>query len=164
MACSWLGFEKTEALEQRADMLRVAAELRRLAGVEAARPRQVDRDGLENASGPRRHHHHMIGEQHRLADAVSDEQHGLVRAHPQPLQLEIELVAGECVERAERLIHQQELRLLDQGPADRHALALAAGELPGVALLEPGKADEGQQLAGALAPLLFRLPLDLDRE
>ena len=44
-------------------------------------------------------------------------------------QLELGLLAQLLVERAERLVEQQELRPLDQAPRQRHPLPLAAREL-----------------------------------
>ena len=55
------------------------------ARLDAARPRQIDVDDLHDPPRPRRHHHHAVGEEHRLVDAVGDEQHGLPRAQPQRL-------------------------------------------------------------------------------
>ena len=57
---------------------------------------------------------------------------GLLQSAEDP----VDLVAGLGVELAGRLVGQDEERLLDQGPGDRHALLLAAGELVG-AVVEP---------------------------
>ena len=43
---------------------------------------------------------------------------------PDPAQLLVEPVARDLVERAERLVHQQDLRVAEQRAGDRHALAL----------------------------------------
>ena len=47
----------------------------------------------------------------------------------QMLDLELHLLAQLLVERAERLVHQQQWRLEDHGARQRNALLLAAGEL-----------------------------------
>ena len=99
--------------------------------------------------GPRRHHQHPVGQQHRLVDAVGDEQHRLARRQPQLLEVDPQLLAGQRVERAERLVHQQERRVVDQRAHDRGALLHAARELVRVAVLELGEADRREQLAGA---------------
>ena len=70
-----------------------------------------------------------------------------------PLQLELHLLAELEVERAKRLVEQQHLGLVDDGPGQRHALPLAAGELGRLAAAEPGQPDHLQRLAGLLAPL-----------
>ena len=61
---------------------------------------------------------------------------------PQPQQLLVELVADDLVERAERLVHQQQLRLERERAGDRGALLHAAGELPGILALEAGQVDQ----------------------
>ena len=50
------------------------------------------------------------------------------------MQLELRMLAQLAIERAQRLIEQQQLRPLDQRARQRHALALAAGELMRLAL------------------------------
>jgi hypothetical protein len=46
------------------------------------------------------------------------------------------------VQGAERLVEQERLRAVDQRAGQRDALLLAAGELPGLALLHPGELGE----------------------
>ena len=57
-----------------------------------------------------------------------------------------QLLAHARVERAERLVEQQHLRLDRERAGERHALALAAGELRRVAVAEVREPDEIQQL------------------
>ena len=47
----------------------------------------------------------------------------------QPDDLELHLLAEAAIERAERLVQQQELRLVDERPRDRDPLPLSAGQL-----------------------------------
>ena len=56
------------------------------------------------------------------------------------LELDLHLAAQLEVERAERLVEQQHLRVVDQGPGQRDALLLPAGELGRLAR------GEGRQL------------------
>ena len=116
-----------------------------LARVEPARARQIDVDDLLDPPGPRRHHHDAVGEQHRLVDAVGDEQHGLARAQPERLEVDAHLLARQRVERAERLVHQQQRRIVDQRAHDRVALAHAARQLARVAVGELAEPDRSQQ-------------------
>ena len=53
---------------------------------------------------------------------------------------------GERVERTERLVGQQQLRVADQRAGQRDALLLAAGQLVGPRLLAAGEADLGERL------------------
>ena len=74
------------------------------------------------------------GERHRLFLVVGHDDEGdadlLLDVH----DLELRLLAQLLVERAERLVEQQQLRLLGERAGERHALALAARELMRLAL------------------------------
>ena len=70
-----------------------------------------------------------------------------------PEQLELHLLAELEVKCAKRLVEQQYLGLVDNGPGERYALSLAAGELSRLAGPEAGQTDHIQRLAHPLAPL-----------
>ncbi len=87
---------------------------------------------------PRRQQHHPLGEPDRLPHVVGDEQDRGAGGLPHPQQLALQHVAGDRVERRERLVHQQHagtvLGLAAGGrgrerAGQRDALAHAAGEL-----------------------------------
>src|SRR5205814_8240446 len=87
-----------------------------------------------------------------LAHVVGDEDDRLAEPPLQRRELALEGGARQRVERAERLVHQQERRVRRERARDADALALPArklsGEAPGEALrLKP---DELQKLAHAL--------------
>ena len=84
------------------------AEFRRVLHVERARPRQIDSDHVDDAARSRRHHHHAVGQIDRLGNAVGHQQNGLAALAPDALQLFVHALARHRVERAERLVHQQE--------------------------------------------------------
>ena len=90
----------------------------------------------------------------RLVDVVGDEDHRLRDLAVQPPELLLQARARDRVERAERLVHQEQRRVGGERAGEPDALALAARELRGVALrvalLEP---DELEQLGG---PLVIR--------
>ena len=52
-----------------------------------------------------------------------------LRSRHRPLELVVQQVAGHGVERAERLVHQQDVGVLGEGAGQRDPLAHAAGEL-----------------------------------
>ena len=85
---------------------------------------------------------------------MCDEDHRLVDFVLEPPQLGLQAEAGDRVERAERLVHQEERGVRGQRAGEADALPLAPGKLCRVALrvgcLEP---DELQQLRRALADL-----------
>ena len=74
----------------------------------------------------------------------------LVRA-PQFEKLLVELVAHDLVERAEGLVHQEQLRVEGERAGDRDALLHAARQLPGKFLLEALEIDEIEIARDALA-------------
>ena len=65
----------------------------------------------------------------------------------QPHQLDPHLFAQLGVEIGQRLVEQDDARLVDDGARERHALALAAGQLGGVALGKMRQADQFERLA-----------------
>ena len=90
------------------------------------------------------HHHDAVGHFERLFLVVGDEDAGDVQLVVQPAQPAAQLLAHLGVERAERLVEQQHARLDRQRARQRHALALAAGELRRIA--------RGSSLRAAPAP------------
>jgi hypothetical protein len=78
----------------------------------------------------------------------------------QALQEELHLLAQLQVERAERLVEEQHLGPVDERAGERHPLALAAGELPGLALADVGKPHPAEYLVHACLPLLARHAAD----
>ncbi len=105
------------------------------------------------------HHHHAVGEFQRLFLVVGDEQRGVAGAVVQLAQPFAQFLAHQRVERAERLVEQQHLRLDGKRAGERHALALAARELrretPAIAL----QLDQREQILDPLADLGVRRAL-----
>ena len=107
------------------------------------------RHDLPDASGPGRHHDDPVGEEHRLGDRVRHEHDGGARLGRDAHELGLHLLARHLVERAERLVHEQQPGLLGERAGDRDALLHAARELVGVAVGEVGEADHLEQLGHA---------------
>ena len=126
-------------------------EARLLARLDRSRVRQVDVDGAGDPAGPRAHDDHARGQEDRLRDRVGDEDDGRAELLPDREQLEVQPLARHLVERAERLVHQQERRLERERARDRDALLHAARELPRMVV---GEADELDELEHLLDPLL----------
>ena len=78
---------------------------------------------------------------------MSHENNGAALSQPYALQLEIELVARDRIERAERLVHQQDVRIVRESPGNRGTLPHASGELPRPRGFEAGNPDQLAQLA-----------------
>ena len=119
------------SLDQAVDVRAQVRELRQLLRRDlVARVRQRDRDDLLHLGRRVRQHDDAVGQVDRLVDVVRDEQDRdpeLV-AHPQHEVLEV--AAGLRVDRGERLVHQQDRRLVGERARDRDALLHAARELP----------------------------------
>ena len=88
------------------------------------------------------HHGDPVGDRHRLLLVVRDEQRRHLDLLVQPAQPLAQLRADLRVERAERLVEQQHARLDGERARQRHPLALAAGELVGVAVGVAREADD----------------------
>src|SRR3984893_16947068 len=134
------------------------------AGVSAARARQIVVHDVGDPARTWGHHDDTVGEENRFLDAVGDKQHGIAVAQPHPLQIKIHLLEGGGVQRTGRLVHQEETGVLYQRAADRHALAHSAGQLARIFLLEFGKPDRAQKLAGLRTMDGWIELLDLDRQ
>ena len=77
---------------------------------------------------------------------MGDEDAGDVQLVVQPAQPAAQLLAHLGVERAERLVQQQHLGLDRERAGERDALALAAGELRGIAVGQPVELHQLEQL------------------
>ena len=94
-----------------ADRASVLREQRIFIGLDGPRPGQLVYEDLRDPAGPRRHDDDPVGQEDGLLDAVGDEDDGLGAVDPDPLQLEVHPLAGQRVERAEWLVHQQQRRV-----------------------------------------------------
>ena len=89
----------------------------------------------------------------RLLELLLDLQHLVAEQEPRLL-----------VERGERLVHQQDLRLGGERARDRDALAHAAGQLGRIAALEAVEPDQLDEVPRALDALRLGHAGDLERE
>ena len=109
-----------------------------------------------DAPGMGGQHQDAVAHQHRLLDVV---RHHQDRFDVEPLLVpEVEQVGAQRlrrqhVERRERLVHQQDLRLHDQRARKTDALAHAAGKLLGIGGFEAVEPDGVDGLQRALAGL-----------
>ena len=118
-----------------------------------ARARPAGRDDVDEAAGPRRHDADPVGQHRRLVERMGDEHDGRAGLAPDAQQLVAHQQPRLLVERAERLVEQQHLRLEHQRARDADALAHAAGKLRRIGLGEVRKPHEGERVVDA--------PLDL---
>src|SRR5215831_4996480 len=83
-----------------------------LGRVDPPRPADRDRELVDDPSRAAAEHDDPVAEPDRLPHVVRDEQHSEPALGADPVKLVVEQVAGHRVERAERLVHQQDLRVL----------------------------------------------------
>ena len=155
-----------EAIGRHAAMLEVGADpghrrggSRGLHERQGSRPGQVDRDLRRDPARSRRHDDDAVGDEHRLGDAVGDHDDRGRGAVPEPQELEVEAFAGHRIERAERLVEEQDLGGKRQRPGERDALACAAGQL-GWAGRDRGRiqSDQVDQLGQSSGPTIRGQP------
>src|SRR5216684_5480525 len=122
-----------------------------------ARTRQIDGIDALDSTWPGGEDAHPVGQGDGLLQIVGDEDHRSLEGAPQLEQFVFHQGARLHVQGAERLVHQQDLRLVDKGLGQRHPLAHAARELVRVAVLETGQPDTRDPIVSALARLGFWL-------
>ena len=116
-----------------------------------ARIGRIDRELGEHAAGPRRHHDDAARQIDRLEHRMGDEDHGLAHRSPQLQQIVVELEAGDLVERGERLVHQQQLRLRHQRARDRDPHLHAAGQFARIGIRRRPRARRAPAPRGCAA-------------
>src|SRR5262245_50682607 len=117
-------------------------------------------NGLD-AAWSRRHHRNAIGQINSFLDVVRHKYHRLGSALPDAQQFALHQPSGLGVERAERFVHQKNLRIEGQSPRDRRALFHSARQLGWIAVLKSGEADQIDKVRDTLLALVFRLALPL---
>ena len=91
------------------------------------------------------------GEEQGLAQIVSDKDDGLAEAAGEGAKFALEFGAGDGIQRAKRLVHEQDGRISGKGAGNAYALTLSAGKFAGAAVgkFSRVKSDEGQELTNA---------------
>ena len=121
-----------------------------------ARPRAlvqlVGRPELLDAAAV--HHRDDVRHRHRLLLVVRDMDERDPHVVLDALELELHLLAELQVERAERLVEEQDLGVVDERPRQGDPLLHAAGELPRLPLLGPRQVDETEDLPHAAGDLV----------
>ena len=98
------------------------------------------------------HQHQCVGQAFHLGHVVGDVEHRDGKALMQPFQEGQDLVPALAVERGERLVHQQQLRVGQQRAPDRHALALAAGQVARGPIEQRSEAEQRDRVVKPDAP------------
>ena len=96
-------------------------------------------------------HHDLVGHGHRFHLVVRDVDHRGLQFAVKAGQLSPHLYSQLGVEVGERLVEQKHLGLAHDGAADRHALTLAAGQRPRLALQQLGDLQDARRVLDAVA-------------
>ena len=118
----------------------------------------------ELLDAPVMEHRDAVGHRERLRLVVRDVHDGHAELVVQVLDLELHLLAQLLVERAERLVHQHELRPVDERARHRHALLLPAGELRRLAVAQVRQAHHLERAPDPRRDLRFRDAVHLAAE
>src|SRR5215468_2637454 len=108
---------------------------------------------LFDGAGTSGHDHDAIGEEDRLRDAVSDEDHRFLVLFPDAEQLLLHHFARLRIEGAEGLVHEKHRGLIGEHARDGYPLFHTARELARIFLLVLGEPDQGEIAAGHRAAL-----------
>src|SRR5690606_344333 len=103
-------------------LLNFPAEVGIIDQVQLARTRKIYSVLVEHPSRARTHDEHPVSQEDGLAQVVRDEDDGNAGHCMQVADHAPQLLAGEGIERAERLVQHQQLRLVDERAAEICAL------------------------------------------
>ena len=109
------------------------------------------------------HHRHGVGHRHGLLLVVRDVHEREADLRLDALELELHLAAQLEVERAERLVEQQQRGPVHQRPGQRDPLLLAAGELRGLAVGEVAELDQVEAVGDPAGDVVGARALEPER-
>src|SRR5215831_4184608 len=150
--------ESPLGIEMPADGCHVRSEFRSVMHCQRSWSWQVYIDDVHDSPRTWGHDRDTIREVNRFGYAVRDEQDGLPAAAPNSLELLV-----HRIERAERLVHQQERWIVNQRPAYSDALLHPTRQLGGILVLETRQGGHFDELPGTRAGFAFIPLLDFDR-
>ena len=104
---------------------------------------------------PRRHQDDAVAHGERLFLAVGDVDEGEAQLLVQVEELHLHVDAELLVQRAKRLVEEQDRGLGHQRPRQRHPLTLAAGELMDAAAVLVQQSHQGQRILRPLAAIVL---------
>ena len=93
---------------------------------DVTRPRKMHGDDVLDTAWPRGHHHDAIAQQNRFFDIMGDEYRRSPIGTPHPQELLLHDAARLRIERGERLVHQQDFRIVDKHARERNPLSHTA--------------------------------------
>ena len=101
-----------------------------------------------------RENENAVGEVERLVDIMRDEDRGAVELRAEVEQPILHILAGDDIQRPERLVQQHDIRGAQRRPQEGRPLPHPAGELRGVGVLVSLQAEAGEFLQRLLLGML----------
>ena len=129
-----------------------------------ARIGRIDGDVFDDATGPGGHDDDPVGQIDALENRMRDEDDRPAEFLPEVQEIVVELEAGDLVESGEGFVHQQELRLGDEGTGDRYPHLHAARQFARVAVGEAFEADHPERVHDVVARVGLRQSLEPERQ
>ena len=111
---------------------------------------------LFDTSRPRGHYDQLFAEKERLLDRVRDQDDRLAGFLPQLQNKALHLFPGEGIQRAERFVHQDHIRIIGEAAGKRDTLLHAAGKLVNRLFSKILQAHSLQQVLDLFPGLGFR--------
>ena len=96
-----------------------------------------------------------IGKEDGFDEVVRNKDGRLPGLSTNLLQFEVHLLAGHSIQRTERLVHEQQHRIVNERPRNGHTLLHSSGELPDMTFAEFGEIDELQKLPDPPFPIPY---------
>ena len=106
-----------------------------------ARSRQPDIDDVRETAGICLQREHPIAEVDRLIQIMRHKQRRGAAVFDEAADFVLQRLAGERIQRAKGLVHQENTRLLRQAAGDLYPLLHPAGKLSGIFVAVAGEAD-----------------------
>src|SRR6516162_6848877 len=103
------------------------------------------RNGLIDPARRLSHDHDAIAHVNRFVDIVGDEKHGGATVFPEAQHLILHTHPGKSIKRAERLVEQENLRVVNERSGKSNALGHAPGEMVRVSVAKCFQPHESHQ-------------------
>ena len=122
-----------------------ASEPEKFRAISLARTIESDRDGPFDPARARCHDDDPVAHVDGFVNIVRHQQHRRAACLPEAQYLILHFHPREGVQRAQRLVQQQNPRMIDQCPRQGDALGHAAGKMMRIGVGKPFKADEAHE-------------------
>src|SRR3989442_5535147 len=128
----------------------IASEAEEFRAVALAWTSQANVEVALDATGTGSHNDDAVAHVDCFVDVVSDQKHRSAAGLPKTEHFVLHAHAGEGIQRAERLVQEEDLGMVNQRPGQSHALGHAARQMVGVGVGEGFQADQPHEIVHLL--------------